>query len=69
MSIGSCWLFGFIIVIVIAGCMNQDLSSINPGSFGQPMAQVRLILSVMLIPLKKINEDLTRRLDLLRRLR
>lgn len=42
MSIGSCWLFGFIIVIVIAGCMNQDLSSINPGSFGQPMAQVRL---------------------------
>jgi len=40
MSIGSCWLFGFILVIVIAACMSQDLDSILTSPFGQPMAQI-----------------------------
>ncbi|KAL9121243.1 MAG: hypothetical protein Q9187_002198 [Circinaria calcarea] len=40
MSIGSCWLFGFILVIVIAACMSTDLSSILESPFGQPMAQI-----------------------------
>ena len=40
MSIGSCWLFGFILVVVIAACMSTDLSSILESPFGQPMAQV-----------------------------
>jgi amino acid transporter len=39
-SIGSCWLFGFVLAIVIAACVNPDLSSVLDGSFGQPMAQV-----------------------------
>ena len=43
MSIGSCWLFGFILVIVIAACMSQDLESLLTSPFGQPMAQVSLI--------------------------
>ena len=42
MSIGSCWLFGFILVIVIAACMSTDLSHILSSPFGQPMAQVWL---------------------------
>ncbi|MCJ1232492.1 GABA-specific high-affinity permease [Varicellaria rhodocarpa] len=40
MSIGSCWLFGFILVIVIAACMSTDLSHILSSPFGQPMAQI-----------------------------
>ena len=40
MSIGSCWFFGFIIMIVIAACINPDLSSVIGSSYGQPMAQV-----------------------------
>ncbi|KAI9754802.1 MAG: hypothetical protein M4579_004527 [Chaenotheca gracillima] len=40
MSIGSCWLFGFIINIVLAACINPDLSAVSPGSFGQPLAQI-----------------------------
>lgn len=40
MSIGSCWLFGFILVIVIAACMDPNLENILGSSFGQPMAQV-----------------------------
>ncbi len=40
MSIGSCWLFGFILVIVIAACMSPDLASITGSNFGQPMAQI-----------------------------
>ena len=39
MSIGSCWFFGFIIVIVLAACINPDLSSVTESKFGQPMAQ------------------------------
>ncbi|KAL2048072.1 hypothetical protein ABVK25_011057 [Lepraria finkii] len=40
MSIGSCWFFGFILVIVIAACINPDLSSVMESPFGQPMAQI-----------------------------
>ncbi|KAF4550558.1 GABA-specific permease-like protein [Elsinoe fawcettii] len=40
MSIGSCWLFGFILLIVIAACMVQDYESILGSPFGQPMAQI-----------------------------
>ena len=40
MSIASCWLFGFIIVIVLAACINQDLESVLGSPFGQPIAQV-----------------------------
>ncbi|GAB7353949.1 hypothetical protein MBLNU459_g4550t1 [Dothideomycetes sp. NU459] len=39
-SIGSCWLFGWIITIVIAACMTTDLESILSSPFGQPMAQI-----------------------------
>ncbi|KAK0624578.1 gaba permease [Bombardia bombarda] len=40
MSIGMCWLLGFVIVIVIAACVNPDLSSVLGSRFGQPMAQI-----------------------------
>ena len=40
MSIGSCWLFGFILLIVIAACMSTDLPSLLDSPFGQPMAQI-----------------------------
>lgn len=40
MSIGSCWLFGFIIMIVLAATINPDLDSVVSSKFGQPMAQV-----------------------------
>ncbi|KAK5010764.1 hypothetical protein LTR28_007922 [Elasticomyces elasticus] len=40
MSIGSCWLFGFILVIVIAACMTPDFESLLSSPFGQPMAQI-----------------------------
>jgi amino acid transporter len=40
MSIGSCWLFGWIITIVIAACMSSDYESLLASPFGQPMAQI-----------------------------
>ncbi|KAL8801465.1 MAG: hypothetical protein Q9182_004431 [Xanthomendoza sp. 2 TL-2023] len=40
MSIGSCWVFGFIIVIVLAATITPDLESITGSNFGQPMAQI-----------------------------
>lgn len=40
MSIGSCWLFGFVLVIVIVACMTPDLESLLTSPFGQPMAQI-----------------------------
>lgn len=39
-SIGSCWLFGFILTIVIAACMDHNLENLVSSSFGQPMAQI-----------------------------
>jgi hypothetical protein len=38
MSIGSCWLFGFVLCIVIAACMNPAPSVVLTSPFGQPMA-------------------------------
>ncbi|MCJ1424195.1 GABA-specific high-affinity permease, partial [Sticta canariensis] len=40
LSIGSCWFFGFVLVVVIAACINPDLESVLKSPFGQPMAQV-----------------------------
>ncbi|KAF2194487.1 gaba permease [Zopfia rhizophila CBS 207.26] len=40
MSIGSCWIFGFIICIVIAACINPEIESVLGSQFGQPMAQI-----------------------------
>lgn len=40
LSIGSCWIFGFIIVIVLAASISPDLESVLKTPFGQPMAQV-----------------------------
>ena len=40
MSIGSCWLFGWILCIVISACMDPDASRILGSPFGQPMAQI-----------------------------
>lgn len=40
MSIGSCWLFGWILCIVIAACINPELDSVLGSPFGQPMAQI-----------------------------
>lgn len=49
MSVGLCWLIGLILVIVIAGCMNPDLSSILKSPFGQPMAQVTSYQTIIII--------------------
>ncbi|KAL8910760.1 MAG: hypothetical protein Q9171_003972 [Xanthocarpia ochracea] len=40
MSIGSCWLFGFIIMIVLAATISPDLESVIGSKFGQPMCQI-----------------------------
>jgi amino acid transporter len=40
MSIGSCWIFGFIICIVIASCANPDFETLLGSVYGQPMAQI-----------------------------
>jgi amino acid transporter len=40
MAIGSCWILGFIIMIVIAATINPDLEAVLGTSFGQPMAQI-----------------------------
>ncbi|KAL8730221.1 MAG: hypothetical protein Q9166_004198 [cf. Caloplaca sp. 2 TL-2023] len=40
MSVGSCWLFGFIIMIVLAATISPDLESVTGSKFGQPMAQI-----------------------------
>jgi len=40
MAIGSCWGLGFILLIVIAACMDQNADNILGSAFGQPMAQI-----------------------------
>ncbi|KAI9807069.1 MAG: hypothetical protein M1825_005786 [Sarcosagium campestre] len=40
MAIGSCWILGFILMIVISACVNPDLQTIMDSKFGQPMAQI-----------------------------
>ncbi|CAK7266660.1 GABA-specific high-affinity permease [Sporothrix epigloea] len=39
-SIGMCWGFGFIIVIVLAACMDPNIDNLLSTPFGQPMAQI-----------------------------
>jgi amino acid transporter len=39
-SIGVSWILGTLTLIVIAACMDQNLSNILGSSFGQPMAQI-----------------------------
>ena len=39
-SIGSCWGFGFLVVLVIAATIKPDIESVVGSDFGQPMAQV-----------------------------
>lgn len=41
-SIGMCWGLGFVIVIVLAACMNPDVESVLGSSFGQPVSTDRL---------------------------
>ena len=50
MSIGSCWFFGFIIVIVLAATINPDLESVLDSPFGQPMAQVPFPIHSLSLP-------------------
>ncbi|KAI9660534.1 MAG: GABA-specific high-affinity permease [Bathelium mastoideum] len=40
MSIGSCWVIGFAIMITIAACIDPNLQNVLGSSFGQPMAQI-----------------------------
>jgi amino acid transporter len=40
MSIGSCWFLGFIIMIVIAACIDTNLENVLSSAYGQPMAQI-----------------------------
>ena len=40
MSIGSCWVLGFFIMITLAACMNPDPTHLLESPFGQPMAQI-----------------------------
>lgn len=67
MSIGSCWFFGFILVIVIAACINPDLSSVMESPFGQPMAQVSKPSNFSAPVYLREAVDLTSIPDLLRR--
>ncbi|KAI4156041.1 MAG: hypothetical protein L6R39_001157 [Caloplaca ligustica] len=39
-SIGCCWFFGFITMIVLAATINPDPESVTGTQFGQPMAQI-----------------------------
>jgi len=39
-SIGASWLLGFIMMIVLAACINPDLQAVLNSPLGQPMAQV-----------------------------
>lgn len=42
-SIGMCWGLGFVIVIVLAACMNQDVDAVLGSSFGQPVSDPHLL--------------------------
>ncbi|CAK7210263.1 GABA-specific high-affinity permease [Sporothrix curviconia] len=39
-SIGMCWGLGFILVIVLAACMDPNIENILGSAYGQPMAQI-----------------------------
>jgi amino acid transporter len=40
MAIGSTWTLGFVLMIVLAACMDTNLENILTSPFGQPMAQI-----------------------------
>jgi amino acid transporter len=40
MAIGISWVLGFLILIVLAACINPNLASVIGSPFGQPMAQI-----------------------------
>ncbi|KAF2843564.1 amino acid transporter [Patellaria atrata CBS 101060] len=40
MSIGACWILGFLLMIVLASCMSPNLESVLGSPYGQPMAQI-----------------------------
>lgn len=67
-SIGMCWGLGFVIVIVLAACMNQDVDAVLGSSFGQPVspaARSATVLSVgtfRLILLYRWRRSITTRL-------
>lgn len=37
-SIGMCWGLGFVIVIVLAACINPDIESVLGSAYGQPVS-------------------------------
>lgn len=39
-SIGMCWGLGFVIVIVLAACIDPNIENVLGSSFGQPMAEI-----------------------------
>ncbi|ROW10900.1 hypothetical protein VPNG_05362 [Cytospora leucostoma] len=39
-SVGMCWGLGFVIVIVLAACIDPNIENVLGSSFGQPMAQI-----------------------------
>lgn len=39
-SIGMCWLLGFVLVIVIAACIDPNIENVLGSVYGQPMAQI-----------------------------
>ena len=61
MSIGSCWFFGFVLLIVIAACINPDLSSVIESPLGQPMAQASGSLNLAALHELIVHPDLLRR--------
>lgn len=40
MATGSTWILGFVVLIVIAACINPDLAGVAGTALGQPMAQI-----------------------------
>jgi hypothetical protein len=39
-AIGASWILGFLMMIVLAACINPDLQAVLSSPFGQPMAQI-----------------------------
>lgn len=49
-SIGGCWSLGFLSLCIIAACMSKDIEAILMTPFGQPMAQVRWLFPLDILP-------------------
>lgn len=45
-SIGMCWGLGFVIVIVLAACIDPNIDNVLGSSFGQPVSTLLKILSL-----------------------